>query len=279
MGDDPGQPGRPRPVAVDRIRRARLPRPARGPARRDARRLRARTGHRTRPADPRPRPGQPAAHAARRGGPAHRRRADARRPHPLVARIRHRDRGGREADPADLHPVPAAHPQVPAGRHGHRGVRGHGGARLCDPAARLGHLLGARAVPEGQPDRVPRHPGQPVAARHRDPAGRQRFLGHGALDRGGGAGRDRRADRRGAAVPGASAGTRHAGLRAHRPAGLAAELGPPLGLGGAGDRAAGPSGRGRGFPPGPGRLVGGRGRPVPACSPAGRSSGTSPRPG
>ena len=54
---------------------------------------------------------------------------------PVVARTRHRDRGGREADPADLHPVPAAHPQVPAGRHGHRRVRGHGGARLRDPAA------------------------------------------------------------------------------------------------------------------------------------------------
>jgi len=135
LGDDPGQPGRPRPVAVAGVRRARLPGPARGQARRDARRLRARAGHRTRPADPRPRPGQPAAHAARRGGPAHRRRACAGRPHPLVARTRHRDRGGREADPADLHPVPAAHPQVPAGRRGRRRVRGHGGARLRDPAA------------------------------------------------------------------------------------------------------------------------------------------------
>ena len=54
---------------------------------------------------------------------------------PLVARTRHRDRRGREADPADLHPVPAAHPQVPAGRHGLRRVRGHRGARLRDPAA------------------------------------------------------------------------------------------------------------------------------------------------
>ena len=93
---------------------------------------------------------------------------------PLVARVRHRDRGGSEADPADLHPVPAAHPQVPAGRHGHGDLRGHGGARLRDPAAGFPHLLGRRAVPEGQPDRVPRHPGQPVPAGHRDPAGRQR---------------------------------------------------------------------------------------------------------
>ena len=135
LGDDPGQPGRPRPVAVAGVRGARLPGPARGPARRDARGLRAGAGHRTGPADPRPRPGQPAAHAARRGGPAHRRRAGARRPHPLVARVRHRDRGGRKADPADLHPVPAAHPQVPAGRHGRRRVRGHGCGRLCGPAA------------------------------------------------------------------------------------------------------------------------------------------------
>ena len=47
----------------------------------------------------------------------------------------------------------------------------HGGARLRDPAARFRHLLGARAIPEGQPDRVPRRPRQPVAARRRDPAG------------------------------------------------------------------------------------------------------------
>ncbi len=81
--------------------------------------------------------------------------------------------GGRgEADPADLHPVPAAHPQVPAGRHGRRGVRRHGGARLRGPAQGLRHLLGARAVPEGQPDRVPRHPGQPVAARRGAPGWR-----------------------------------------------------------------------------------------------------------
>ena len=71
----------------------------------------------------------------------------------------------------------------------------------------------------------------------------QRFLGHGALDRGGRPGRDRRAGRRRAAVPGPAAGARHAGLRADRAAGVAAELGPSLGLGGAGDRAAAPPGR------------------------------------
>ena len=42
------------------------------PARRHARGVRAGAGHRTGPADPRPRPGQPAAHAARHRGPAHR---------------------------------------------------------------------------------------------------------------------------------------------------------------------------------------------------------------
>src|SRR5439155_3863055 len=122
-----------------------------------------------------------------------------------------------------------------------------------------GHLLGARALPQGQRDRVPGHPGQPVAARRADPAGRQRVGGHGAVDRGGRPGRGGRAGRRGAAVPGPAAGARHAGLRADRPAGIAAELGPPLGLGGAWDRAAGSSGRCCPAARGPGGLVGGRG--------------------
>ncbi len=163
LGHDPGQPGRPRAVAVAGVRRARLRGPAPGAAGRHARGVRAGPAHRAGAADAGPRPGQPAAHAARR-----RRSADglgAERSDPLVARDRDRAGGRGEADPADLHPVPAADPQVPAGRRGRRGVRGHGGARLRGAAQGLRHLLGARAVPEGQPDRVPRHPGQPVAAR------------------------------------------------------------------------------------------------------------------
>ena len=70
----------------------------------------------------------------------------------------------------------------------------------------------------------------------------------------------------------------HAGLRADRPAGLAAELGPPLGLGRAGHRAAGAPGR-----PGARRRSAPRGGWPEAgwcwCSARGRSSGICPSPG
>jgi hypothetical protein len=127
--------------------------------------------------------------------------------------------------------------------HGHGDLRGHGRARLRHPAAGFRYLLGRRPVPEGQPDRVPGHPRQPVAARRADPAGRQRFVRNRALGRGGSPGRDRRAGHGGPAVPGQATGARDAGLRADRPAGLAAELGSPLGMGGARNRAAGSPGR------------------------------------
>ena len=91
-------------------------------------------------------------------------------------------------------------------------------------------------------------------------------------------GRDRRAGRRRRAVPGRASGGRDAGLRADRPAGLAAELGSPLGLGGAGrSRCWRTWARGRAARSGP---RGGRPRPGWCwCSAPGRSSGICPRPG
>ena len=103
-----------------------------------------------------------------------------------------------------------------------------------------------RAGPQREPDRVPRHPGQPVAARRGDPARRQRDGGHRAVVRRRRPGPDRRAGRRRPAVPRRAPGARDAGLRADRAPGLAAELGPPLGLGGAGPGAAGSPGRAAG---------------------------------
>ena len=53
---------------------------------------------------------------------------------PLVEGVRHGRRGRHQAGPADLHPVPAAGQEVPAGCDGLRGLRVHRAARLRDPA-------------------------------------------------------------------------------------------------------------------------------------------------
>ena len=56
------------------------------------------------------------------------------RAEPLVEGVRHGRRGRHQAGPADLHPVPAAGQEVPAGGDGLRGLRVHRAARLRDPA-------------------------------------------------------------------------------------------------------------------------------------------------
>ena len=58
----------------------------------------------------------------------------------------HRHRGRYQADTADLHPVPAADPQVPPGRRGVRDVRGDGPARVRRAAGRFQEVLAGRAV-------------------------------------------------------------------------------------------------------------------------------------
>ena len=81
----------------------------------------------------------------------------------------HRRRGRHQADSADLHPVPAADPQVPAGRRRGGNVRGDLPARVRRAARRFQEVLADRAVRAGQPHRVRRLGGQPVAAGARSP--------------------------------------------------------------------------------------------------------------
>ena len=164
----PGQPGRPRPVAVAGVRRARLPRPARGPAR-----ARRSGSPRSRwPPNPSSRP-SPSARSTccsccsswRTCSPAARSRRTGRTRwwHGLGIGIA----AGVKLTPLIFIPYLLLIRRYRQAATATARVRGHGGARLRDPAARFRHVLGARAVPEGQPDRVPRRPGQPVAARRR----------------------------------------------------------------------------------------------------------------
>src|ERR1700760_1609881 len=172
---------------------------------------------------------------------------------------RHRHRGRDEADPADLHPVPAGLPADP----GRAGVPGHlygdGGGRVHRAAHRLPRLL----VPQpGQPRRL--HPAEPIDRRDRAAAAARRvggprdLAGVGVRCRGG------RPDRGRAGQPPRRRAPRPRFVCGHRPADLADLVDPPLGVGGR----ARPRANGGGRPaPGGGRArsgdPGARGRPCP----------------